>query len=285
MRYNISMGNQTNYQRYSKQLDKDFKKVRSLLTKCLKKEGFSFKDEWFPHGYLFDGDHKMWHFELVECPDWMFGVWMDEKSDFSDDDDANKWYELDFFAQHKFYVDKFKPSASSLKVVEEIYKEELPTKDGMKYELENLIKLPKYIKEQPYLAWYRDVHFASFDLEYVSPEDAKKDFEESEKERLTAERLQAELDAKETEWMKKAFEEAGYKYKILTHENMYPRHTAVIEEEGTKPGCYDVFEDEEWEDFNKIYESYRKKGYFLWQTFNRGVIITDDLRKIGKKDV
>ena len=83
----------------------------------------------------------------------------------------------------------------------------------------------------------------------------------------------------------KAFEEAGYKYKILTHENMYPRHTAVIEEKGTKPGCYDVFEDDEWEDFNKIYESYRKKGYFLWQTFNRGVIITDDLSKIGKKDV
>lgn len=259
--------------KFTEEEEADFRIIIKGIRDKLLADGFNFIEEIYPNGYFFDGDHKMWHFEVKECPDWLFGVWIDNKDDFSDDDDAKDWYLVRAFAQHKNYIDKFKPTASSLLVETEVYIPELSDGQLDEYEAKRLTDIMRFVREQPYLAWYRDVHMTDFNLEYISPEKAKKDFEESEKERIEVEKAQAELDAEEVAWMKNYFDKLGVDYHITTEENCVPRHTVIVHDKNQEAGWWDVISEKDWMEFNGIYEKYKERGFWLWQTFNRGVLV------------
>lgn len=259
--------------KFTDEEEADFRIILKGIRDRLLADSFNFVEEIYPDGYLIQGDHKMWHFELKECPDWLFGVWIENKGDWSDDDDAKEWYSVSVFAQHKNYINKFKPTASSLLVESELYIPALKDEGLDEYEAEKLTDLMRFVREQPYLAWYRDTHLTDFNLKYVSPEEAKKDFEASEKERLATIKAQAEMEEEEMAWMKNYFDKLGVEYHITTDEDCYPKHTVIIHDKNQTAGFVDVMSEKDWEEFNGIYEKYKEQGFWLWQTFNRGVIV------------
>ena len=170
----------------------------------LKNNDFTILDEWWPDGYLYDGDVSMFHFKLKECPDWCFGLWVSGKYH---DENA---YLIEVFGQPTHYIDKFKPQASHFL-----------EKDGFNQSNEiywtDILRMLEYIKKNPYLAWYRDVYGVDYNLEYISPEIAKETFERDETERIEREQVEKIIDQKETEWVENKLKEKGYEFKIIDH--------------------------------------------------------------------
>ena len=244
---------------------KDCYEIVRFIRKALKKDKFKIEEEFFVDGYLVEGDHYIWHIKLKQCPDWKFGVWIDP--------DEDNEYLVSIFAQPVHYIDKFKPSASIILYDWRINKGNIGSED--EWDEKDVLKVFRYVREQPYLAWYRDAHYVDYNLEYVSPEEAKADFEKAEEYRLLCEKINKELDDLEVEWMKNKVESLGFKYRITSDDYCYPRHTLLIEDPNIeKTGCYDWLEDEEWEEFLQIGENLKKKypDAYLYNTFNRGAI-------------
>ena len=254
---------------YTEEETKHCYEIVRFIRNCLKEENFTIKEEFFVDGYLVEGDHYIWHILLEDCPEWKFGVWIDI------DDDDN--YEVSIFAQPINYIDKFKPSASNVLKQWIVYEEKFDDWDK-----KEVLLLFKYVKEQPYLAWYRDTHYVDYNLQYISPEEAKADYEECERWRLAEEKINKELDDAEVKWMKNKVESLGFKYRITTEENCFPRHMMMIEDPNIeKKGVYTWLEDDELEEFNKISKDFQKRypKMFLPSTFNAGAVFTKDLGK------
>lgn len=266
---------------FSKRELEHFELILKALRDKISEKGLTIQDEVYPEGYLFANDYKIWIFDLAECPDWSFGVWLveDNEKDNKKDDEKEKKYCMWLFAQHKKYIDKFKPFASALCVEENIWVSDLEGDGDIHYEIDEALQVVDFVKEQPYLAWYRDVHWTNFNLKYVSPEEAKKDFEEHEAERLKREQLEAELDAEETAWMKNYYDKTGYKYKITTDENYWPKHSVIIEDKDVEPGCYGMLDEKEKEEFDKILKKYENRGFYLHSTFDDSAWVVKELKK------
>lgn len=240
--------------------------------KLLEENNFTIKDEVYPTGYLIEDDHKMWTFRLKECPDWLFGMWADKEEDPQD----KNAHLIRIFAQHEHYIDKFKPSASSIL-------EELTISGKMStWEQDSILKVFKYVKNNPYLAWYRDVCFVDYNLEYISPRTAKREFKKSERERKLRIRIKKRLDAEETAWIKNKLDEMGEKYKILTDENCYPRHTVLLEDKTIGEKVWvNLISDDDWLEFEKIVAKYDKKYYpiHLYSNFNNVALLVKKIKR------
>lgn len=168
---------------FTKQQEEDYGKILQAIRSQLEEDGFHIEKEWWPEGYLLENDHKMWHLELKECPDWLFGVWLDDKAEYKDEYKDEENYELRIFAQHKKYINKFKPTDCMVVNSYDIWKEGI-SEGFCDWEKEEWVKIFKFVKKQPYLAWYRNAHYIDYNVEYISPEIAKMDFEGTEKDRV-----------------------------------------------------------------------------------------------------
>ena len=256
-------------ERYTKEEKKHCNEIIEFIRHSLKEEKFKIKEEFFVDGYLIDGDHYIWHVLLEDCPEWRFGVWID-----IDDDN----YVVSIFAQPINYIDKFKPSASNVLKEWTVY----DVKELDNWDKKQALAVFKYVKEQPYLAWYRNMHYVDYNLEYVSPQQAKADYEECEKLRLLEEKIYKKLDEAEVKWMKNKAESLGLKYKITTDRDCSPRHEMVIEDPNmSEKGFYTWLEDDEWEEFKKIAKDFEKKypRMFLPSTFNPYALFVKELKK------
>lgn len=144
------------------------KRVINKALKVINDNGFKTKNVKFGDGYFFYefGDNSVCHFYIDELPDWKFGIWIWE-----DDKDENK-LKVFFFAQIEEFIDKFKPSASSIE--EEFFIEvDKLGKPGSTWWDFKILQNLEYMRDHPYLAMYRDIFYADFNYEYVSKEDAK----------------------------------------------------------------------------------------------------------------
>jgi hypothetical protein len=117
--------------------------------------------------YMFaKGSNSIAHFHITECPGWLFGIWLDhEITNVATD----SYIKFAFFTQYEKTIDKFKPSASTLKVEGQLdfTKSMYP---GQLYDCEKLIT---YIKNEPELAFCRDEFYYDYNVEYLSREQAK----------------------------------------------------------------------------------------------------------------
>ena len=240
--------------------------------KILEDNKFTITEEWYPDGYLIADDHKMWTFKLKECPDWLFGIWADKEEESGD----KNYYLIRVFAQPENYIDKFKPAASR------ILNEVVVGGKKSEWEKEEILKVFKYVRNNPYLAWYQDVHFTNYNLEYISPKTAKREFKKSERERKLRIKIEKRLDAEETAWIKNKLDEMGEKYKILTEENCYPRHTVLLEDKTVgKKVWANLIPDDDWLEFEKIVAKYDKKYHpiHFYSNFDNVALLVKKIKR------
>lgn len=117
--------------------------TKKIFFEALEANGFHITDIEFGNGYfIFEhGKDMVVHFHLKECKGWKFGIWWDV--------DGEK--KFDFFAQYERDIDKFKPSASTIKL------DSRPLDDwSMKY----VVQICRFIKKHPYRAWAIDQTYA-----------------------------------------------------------------------------------------------------------------------------
>lgn len=260
--------------KFTKKQKQDYSKILSVIRSQLEKDGFNIENEWYPTGYLVSNDHKMWHLKLKECPDWLFGVWIDDGADMPGEYCDDEAYLLRVFAQPENYIDKFKPTASQILGQYYVYKRGLHKRDELsERNIKRCVQVFEYVKEQPYLAWYRHEHYIDYNLEYISPEKAKEDFEKAEKERLEYEAKQEKQYQEEYVYIESILEKSGLKYKIIDANKdgslCNPRYHVVIEDPHIKAkGIYQYLGEDEEKKLEEIQQKYN-----CWEGFNNWAIL------------
>lgn len=206
--------------------------------------GVEYLDGYFIFGH---GTNSVVHFHINETPGWKYGLWWSPVSKSEDEEDeADQEYFTDrlrgeLFAQYEEEIDKFKPSASMISETFTIY---LPAPaSNLTWGFAEDIK---FIHDEPYLAFYREMHYTDFNKEYVSRAKAKAYFERHFKEK----KLEEETEALNDKEMLKAI------YEMLTDEIdegtcfvqdrgdfCSPRYEIIIKNTwGIEDGCYRLFD-------------------------------------------
>ncbi|MBQ9160897.1 MAG: hypothetical protein IJ122_06205 [Methanobrevibacter sp.] len=248
-------------ERFTELQKKDFDTIITTIRKDLAEENFHITQEFFSNGYLIRDDHKIWIFYVKECPDWRFGVWIDnwgiwasKRQNTTDED----YYQIQTFAQHENYIDKFKPSVSTLLVKEQLYKGDVNKyNQDFHWAQEERKRMFRYIRDFPALAWYQDTHYTDLKFEYVSLEKAQKEFEESEKERLASEDDYEQQKKEEYDFVASILKKKYKRYKILYDSNSFPCYTVIIEDEKLRQ-WNDFLTDEEEKQLKKIRSKHNK---------------------------
>lgn len=89
-------------------------KIKEACFECLKENGFTVTDVEVGNGYfLFDfGQNSVVHFKIKEIPYWKFGLWIIK-------DTEKNVYTVQFFGDKIDWIDKFKPSCSTITSAED----------------------------------------------------------------------------------------------------------------------------------------------------------------------
>lgn len=89
-------------------------KIKEACFQCLKENGFTVTDVEIGNGYfIFDlGQNSVVHFKIKEIPYWKFGLWIIK------DTEKNE-YTVQFFGDKIDWIDKFKPSRSTITSAED----------------------------------------------------------------------------------------------------------------------------------------------------------------------
>ena len=253
-----------------------YKKATELLFDRLKEEtklDLHFEDVEYLDGYFIFGygTNSVVHFHLKEAPGWLFGIWWSPVPTAETKDAEKKEYftnrlDCDFFFQFEKEIDKFKPSASTFCSSFTMHFDE-----SCCYGLYNACDDLKFAVEEPYLAFYRDMHCADFNHEYVSREKAKRywvsHWKKKEK-RKQIDLINAKAMYEVFKYITKPMVETGDAYIRDRGACISPRYEVVIKnpqfENGKfwvkKDGCYDLFEGyEDCEADKKLYEKTKKE--------------------------
>lgn len=147
------------------------------LPKSLEEKEFTTKDVMFGNGYfIFEfGDYSVVHFHVNELPGWLFGIWW-EPSTKETKLHCNHYFKKEFikgscvgtvFAQYEDEIDKFKPSRS-------IFCEKFTySQNDDEWCAYQVYEMMKFMRDEPYLAYYMDMHECNLNREYVTRERAK----------------------------------------------------------------------------------------------------------------
>lgn len=202
-------------------------------------------DGYFIFGY---GTNSVVHFYIDETPGWKYGLWWSpiSKNTEATEEDENTEYYTDrlsgeLFVQYEEEIDKFKPSAS---MVAETFTLSLtaPASNltwGFAEDIE-------FIHNEPYLAFYREMHYTDFNREYVSRAKAKAYFERHFKQKRLEEETKA-LNDKEMlkaiyEMLKEEIDE-GSCFVQDRGDCCSPRYEIIVKNTfGIEDGCYRLFD-------------------------------------------
>ena len=191
------------------------------------------------------GTNSIVHFHINETPGWKYGIWWEP----IEDADTKKPYtdrvHCSIFAQYEEEIDKFKPSASM--VCEEFTIDfKHPTANRIWAFADDI----KFIHDEPYLAFYREMHYSDFNKEHVSRAKAKSYFERHFKQKKLAEETKALNDK---EMLKTVYEilkediDEGTCFIQDRGDSWSPRYEIIIKNTfGIENGCYrlwDFFEE------------------------------------------
>jgi hypothetical protein len=206
--------------------------------------GVEYLDGYFIFGH---GTNSVVHFHIEETPGWKYGLWWSPvpKSE-DEDDEANQEYYTDrlrgeLFAQYEEEIDKFKPSAS---MVSETFTLYLPAPaSNLTWGFAEDIK---FIHDEPYLAFYREMHYTDFNREYVSRAKAKAYFERHYKQKKLEEETKALNDK---EMLKTVYEilkediDEGTCFVVDRGDSWSPRYEIIIKNAWeVEDGCYGLFD-------------------------------------------
>lgn len=201
-------------------------------------------DGYFIFGH---GTNSVVHFYIDETPGWKYGIWWSPVAKSEDaDDEANQEYFTDrlrgeLFTQYEEEIDKFKPSASMVAETFTLYLS-APASNltwGFAEDIE-------FIHNEPYLAFYREMHYTDFNREYVSRAKAKAYFERYYKQKRLAEDTKA-LNDKEMlkaiyEMLKEEIDE-GSCFVQDRGDSWSPRYEIIVKNTfGIEDGCYRLFD-------------------------------------------
>jgi hypothetical protein len=227
--------------------------------------GLNITDVEYLDGYFIfgHGTNSVVHFHIEETPGWKYGIWWSPVTKSEDEDnEANQEYFTDrlrgeFFAQYEEEIDKFKPSAS---MVSETFTLYLPAPaSNLTWGFAADIK---FIHDEPYLAFYREMHYTDFNREYVSRAKAKAYFEKHYKQKKLEEETKA-LNDKEMlkavyEMLKDEIDE-GTCFVQDRGDCCSPRYEIIVKNTwGIEDGCYrlfDLYEEADATEMKQLWDS------------------------------
>ena len=165
-----------------------FKKATEMVFDSLKKEATRFAkldltiiDVKYLNGYYIfgTGTNSVVHFYIKETPGWKYGIWwtpVEEKGSTKDNPVyATNKVHCQIFTQYEEEIDKFKPYGSMVQDTFNIYLDD-PHNHNIS-SVWNFVRDIKFIHDEPYLAFYREMHWSDFNREYISRAKAKSYFE------------------------------------------------------------------------------------------------------------
>lgn len=267
-----------------------YKQATDLVFNALKKElkdhrkfDITIEDVEYLDGYFIfgKGTNSVVHFHIKETPGWKYGIWWSPVSkniEDGEEDDENTEYYTDrvycsIFAQYEEEIDKFKPSASM--VCEEF------TID-FKYPAANRLWAfaddIEFIHKEPYLAFYREMHYSDFNKEYVSRAKAKSYFERHFKQKKLEEETEALNNRELLKTIYTILKEDIDEGSCFIHDrgdNWSPRYEIIVKNTfDAENGCYrlfDILEEADakeaqklWDDAVKDCEKRAKKIGSYW---------------------
>jgi hypothetical protein len=264
-----------------------YKQATDMVFDALKAEcGFdiTIEDVEYLDGYFIfgRGTNSVVHFHIKETPGWKYGIWWEPVSKSEDvSGEAHEEYHTDrlhckIFAQYEEEIDKFKPSASIVEEEFDLYFAS-PTANRLWAFASDI----KFIHDEPYLAFYREMHYTDFNREYVSRAKAKGYFERHFKEKKLAAETNALNDKEILSTLYNILKEDiddGVCFIYDRGDNWTPRYEIVIKNTlEVEDGCYelfDLFEEADakairklWEQTIKNCEKRAKKAGCYW--YNR----------------
>ncbi len=241
-------------------LSEVYKQATDMIFDALKKEcglDITIEDVEYLDGYFIfgKGTNSVVHFHIKETPGWKYGIWW-EPIEKEDKDYYTDRLHCKVFTQYEEEIDKFKPSASMVCEEFDIYFAH-PTANRIWMFASDI----KFIHDEPYLAFYREMHYTDFNREYVSRAKAKAYFERHFKEKKLMEETKV-LNDKEIldtlyEILKEDIDDGGC-FIQDRGANWSPRYEIIVKNTWeVEDGCYDIFncfEDEAAKEMRKLWE-------------------------------
>lgn len=284
-----------------------YAKATPALFKAMKKdagldlhfEDVEYLDGYFIFGY---GTNSVVHFHVKEAPGWLFGIWwspIPTKETENEEEDKQEYRKdkihCQVFFQFEKEIDKFKPTASTFSREFDFNLEKGEAETLALFDLQKDIA---FLVKEPYLAFYREMHWIDFNHEYVSREKAKRYWDRHWKEKEKRRQLDL-LNAREMygfyQSLIKDFVETGDAFIYDRGESIDPRYEVVIrnikldngEYLGEENGFYYLFDvcDDGTKEDEKLYKRkvrecakrYRSRFYYD-NPFSDGCQILDDER-------
>lgn len=224
-----------------------YKQATDLVFSSIKKQcGFdiTITDVEYLDGYFIfgRGTNSVVHFHIKETPGWKYGIWWTpvEKKEETEEYYTDRLH-CSIFTQYEDEIDKFKPSASMVCEEFTILLTSPSTNIAWQFAMDI-----EFIHDEPYLAFYREMHYTDFNREYVSRAKAKAYFEKHNKQKI----LEAETIALNNKEMLDTL------YKILKEDidegtcfiydrgdSWSPRYELIVKNVWEiEDGCYGLFD-------------------------------------------
>lgn len=245
-----------------------YKQATDLVFNALKEElknyrklDITIKDVEYLDGYFIfgKGTNSVVHFHIKETPGWKYGIWW-TPIEANDSTEENPTYETNrlcchIFTQYEEEIDKFKPSASMVTDKFDVYLDNAST--NFAWEFADDIE---FIHKEPYLAFYREMHYTDFNREYVSRTKAKSYFERHFKQKKLEEET---ITLNNKDLLKTIYTilkddiDAGTCFIHDRGDNWSPRYEIVM----VNP--FDI-EDGRYELFDTLEDAYATEARKLW---------------------
>jgi hypothetical protein len=244
---------------YKQATERVFNNIREELEYTI--EDVEYLDGYFIFGM---GTNSVVHFHIKETPGWKYGIWWSpvSKQDSEDPEhpssyETNRLY-CSIFTQYEEEIDKFKPSASTFVKEFTFY---LDNTSG--YGMWEFVKSIKFIHEEPYLAFYREMTYTDFNHEHVTRAKAKSYFERHFKQKRLAKETTAFNDKELLKTIYTILKEDIDEGSCFIHDrgdNWHPRYEIVMKNPfdvlEVEDGCYGIFDILE--------EAYATEAQKLW---------------------
>lgn len=257
--------------------------------------GFTPYDIEFDDGYFIfgHGTNSVVRFKIKEAGGWLAGIWWRAPDEKQIETYKEPIINCELFCQFEETINKFKPSDS---MFEKEFVWQL-REDSKNWDAAIAAdKVFRLILTYPYLAWFREIHYTDFNVEYVSNEAAIAAYtvyrtEEEEKRRIT------EINNKEVydcvKYIFQEFIDDGDAFIDDRGENVSPRYEVVIRnlmlDDGEplvkESGCYGMFDwcsyDDEEADKKLLEDTIaqckeRAGKYYWFNPMSNCVCIVDD---------
>ena len=211
---------------------------------------FTFTDIEYLDGYFVfgTGTNSIIHFHVNECPGWRFGIWWNAPETHAE---VGIKVGGEFFAQFEETIDKFKPSASTIK------KEFVINEPKNLWDTWSIRKILEYIKNEPYLAFCRDYCCYEYNETYLSREEAEEIYNKYRTQTDKENELTTQYNTKILKWVEENILPRFNDARIDDNgEYWFPRYDVVApldknSEAVNEAGVYSWFINDEMTDEDK----------------------------------